>query len=111
MPEPRHAFYAVLSGLEMQHKLSELQPHFKERGWPPVTRRHFDSLLSETWALIVGGPETVIQKVKYYDEVLGGVARLDFQMSVASLSREMLLSSTRLLGEQVRPSFVAESKA
>ena len=36
MPEPRHAFYAVLSGLEMQHKLSELQPHFKERGWPPI---------------------------------------------------------------------------
>ncbi len=74
----------------------------KERGWPPVTRRHFDGLLSETGALIVGGPETVIRKVKHYDEVLGGVARLDFQMSVASLSREMLLSSTRLLGEQVR---------
>ena len=36
MPEPRHAYYAVLSGLEMQHKLSELQPHFKERGWPPI---------------------------------------------------------------------------
>jgi len=79
----------------------------KERGWPPVTRRHFDSLLSETGALIVGGPETVTRKVKHYDEVLGGVARMDFQMSVASLSREMLLSSTRLLGEQVRPSFVA----
>ena len=70
-----------------------------------MTRRHFDSLLSETGALIVGGPETVIRKVKHYDEVLGGVARLDFQMSVASLSREMLLSATRLLGEQVRPSF------
>lgn len=78
----------------------------KERGWPPVTRRHFDLLLSETGALIVGGPETVIKKVKYYDEVLGGVARLDFQMSVASLSKEMLLASTRLLGEQVRPTFV-----
>ncbi len=75
----------------------------KERGWPPVTRRHFDSLLSETGALIVGGPETVIRKVKHYDEVLGGIARLDFQMSVASLSKEMLLGSTRLLGEQVRP--------
>ena len=75
----------------------------KERGWPPVTRRHFDALLTETGALIVGGPETVIRKVKHYDEVLGGIARLDFQMSVASLSKEMLLASTRLLGEQVRP--------
>jgi len=75
----------------------------KERGWPPVTRRHFDALLTETGALIVGGPDTVIRKVKHYDEVLGGIARLDFQMSVASLSKEMLLASTRLLGEQVRP--------
>lgn len=85
----------------------------KERGWPPVTRRHFDSLLSDTGALIVGGPETVIKKVRHYDEALGGVARLHFQMSVASLSKEMLLRSTRLLGEQVRPSFVnkKESKA
>ena len=84
----------------------------KERGWPPVTRRHFDSLLGETGALIVGGPDTVIRKVRHYDEVLGGIDRMHFQMSVASLSREMLLSSTRLLGEQVRPDFVAgQSKA
>ena len=74
----------------------------KERGWPPVTRRQFDALLTDSGALIVGGPETVIKKVKHYDEVLGGVARLDFQMSVASLSKDMLLRSTRLLGEQVR---------
>jgi probable LLM family oxidoreductase len=79
----------------------------KERGWPPVTRRQFDALLGETGALIVGGPETAIRKVKHYDEALGGVARLDFQMSVASLSKEMLLRSTRLLGEQVRPAMFA----
>jgi probable LLM family oxidoreductase len=75
----------------------------KERGWPPVTRRQFDSLLGETGALIVGGPETVIEKVKYYDRVLGGVARLDFQMSVASLTHEKQLAAIRLLGERVRP--------
>ena len=75
----------------------------KERGWPPVTRRQFDALLGDTGALIVGGPETVIQKVKHYDESLGGIARLDFQMSVASLGHEQLLASTRLLGHAVRP--------
>ena len=75
----------------------------KERGWPPVTRRQFDALLGETGALIVGGPKAVVEKVKYYDEALGGVARLDFQMSVASLGHEQLLRSTRLLGEAVRP--------
>ena len=79
----------------------------RERGWPAVTRRHFDSLLGEGGALIVGGPETVAKKVKYYDEVLGGIARLDFQMSVASLPHEKLLGAIRLLGEQVRPVVVA----
>jgi adenylate cyclase len=36
LPDARHAYQAVLSGLEMQRTLSELQPHFKERGWPPI---------------------------------------------------------------------------
>ncbi len=75
----------------------------KERGWPPVTRRQFDALLGKSGALIVGGPETVIAKVKHYDEVLGGIARLDFQMSVASLDHRQLLSAIRLLGEKVAP--------
>ncbi|BCK86656.1 hypothetical protein MIZ01_0422 [Sideroxyarcus emersonii] len=36
LPEARHAYHAVLSGLEMQRTLSGLQPHFRERGWPPI---------------------------------------------------------------------------
>ncbi len=75
----------------------------KERGWPPVTRRNFDSLLSDTGALIVGDPAEAVKKVRYYDEVLGGIARMDFQMSVASLDHEKLLNSTRLLGSDVAP--------
>src|SRR5438046_6836168 len=35
----------------------------KERGWPPVTRAHFDALLGPTGALIVGDPETVAEKI------------------------------------------------
>lgn len=77
----------------------------RERGWPPVTRRHFDALLGPSGALIVGGPGTVIEKVRHYDKVLGGVSRMHFQMSVASLSHAKLLSAIRLLGEQVRPAF------
>ena len=60
----------------------------KERGWPPVTRRQFDALLGETGALIVGGPKTVAAKVKHYDNVLGSITRLNFQMSVASLGHD-----------------------
>lgn len=36
LPDARHSYHAVLSGLEMQRKLTELQPHFKERGWPEI---------------------------------------------------------------------------
>ena len=75
----------------------------KERGWPPVTRRHFNALLGKSGALIVGGPDTVIRKLKHYDEVLGGIVRLDFQMSVACLTHEKLMSAIRLLGERVAP--------
>jgi len=75
----------------------------KERGWGPVTRRQFDALLGPTGALIVGGPETVIQKVKHYDEALGGISRLSFQMSVAGLPHERLMNAIGLLGTDVRP--------
>jgi adenylate cyclase len=36
LPDTHHAHNAVLSGLEMQRRLRELQPHFKERGWPEI---------------------------------------------------------------------------
>ncbi|HLY96639.1 MAG TPA: adenylate/guanylate cyclase domain-containing protein, partial [Sideroxyarcus sp.] len=36
LPDTRHAYHAVLSGLEMQRTLSALQPQFKERGWPEI---------------------------------------------------------------------------
>ncbi len=77
----------------------------RERGWPPVTRRQFDALLGPTGAVIVGGPETAIEKIRHYDSVLGGISRMHFQMSVASLSHEKLLSAIRLIGERVRPAF------
>lgn len=36
LADARHAYHAVLSGLEMQRQLGLLQPHFKERGWPEI---------------------------------------------------------------------------
>jgi probable LLM family oxidoreductase len=75
----------------------------KERGWPPVTRRQFDALLGDTGALIVGSPDTCAAKIRHYNDTLGGVSRLDFQMSVAALPHEQMLRSIRLIGEQVAP--------
>jgi adenylate cyclase len=34
--DPKHARNAVMAGMEMHRVLAELQPHFKENGWPPI---------------------------------------------------------------------------
>ena len=75
----------------------------KERGWPPVTRRQFDSLLGPTGALLVGDPVKVTEKIAHVNEALGGVARLNFQMSAATLTHAELMSATELLGTAVAP--------
>ncbi|GAC1659593.1 MAG: LLM class flavin-dependent oxidoreductase [Acidobacteriaceae bacterium] len=75
----------------------------QERGWGPVTRRQFDSLLSPTGALIVGGRETVLQKLGHYNESLGGITRISFQMSVAGLNHEALMRAIRIIGEEIGP--------
>src|SRR6266576_2710956 len=51
-----------------------------ERGWPPMTRAHFDAQLEPTGALLVGYPEIVAEKILRMDESLGGISRLTFQM-------------------------------
>ena len=75
----------------------------KERGWPPVTRAHFDAVRSEHGAAMVGNPEEVAEKILRHSEALGGSSRLTFQMDVAELSQEKLLRSIELLGNKVAP--------
>jgi probable LLM family oxidoreductase len=75
----------------------------KERGWPPTTRAQFDALRRPTGALLVGDPGTVVEKILYVNEALGGVDRLTFQMSVATLAQPKLLSSIELIGAKVAP--------
>ena len=75
----------------------------KERGWPPVTRAHFDALLGPTGALLVGNPQTVAEKILRVNESLGGISRLTFQMSVAALPHARLMRTIELLGTRVAP--------
>jgi alkanesulfonate monooxygenase SsuD/methylene tetrahydromethanopterin reductase-like flavin-dependent oxidoreductase (luciferase family) len=75
----------------------------KERGWPPVTRAHFDAQLGPTGALLVGDPETVAEKILRVNESLGGISRLTFQMSVAKLPHAKLMRAIELLGTRVAP--------
>jgi len=75
----------------------------RERGWPPVTRPHFDAQASQRGALIVGNPEEVAEKIIRHSEALGGISRLTFQMDNAHLPQEKLLKSIELIGTRVAP--------
>jgi probable LLM family oxidoreductase len=75
----------------------------KERGWPPVTRSQFNSLIAPEGVLVVGSPEQVAEKLARHSEALGGVDRFTFQMDNAGLSHQQLLQSIELIGEKVIP--------
>jgi probable LLM family oxidoreductase len=75
----------------------------RERGWGPVTRAHFDAEISESGALIVGGPDEVVEKIRLYDEALCGISRLTFQMDLAALPHATLMRAIELLGTRVAP--------
>jgi probable LLM family oxidoreductase len=80
----------------------------KERGWPPVTRAHFDAQRSPHGALLVGNAEEVAEKVIRHSEALGGISRISFQMSVAALPQAKLMSAIELLGARVAPALRRE---
>jgi alkanesulfonate monooxygenase SsuD/methylene tetrahydromethanopterin reductase-like flavin-dependent oxidoreductase (luciferase family) len=83
----------------------------RERGWGPVTRAHFDAEVGRHGALIVGGPEEVLDKIHLYDDALGGISRLTFQMDMAALPHTTLLRSIDLLGTRVAPALQSRTAA
>ena len=75
----------------------------RERGWPPVTRAHFDAQTGPLGALVVGNPEEVAEKIVRHSEALGGISRFTFQMDNAGLSHAQLMESIELIGQYVSP--------
>jgi hypothetical protein len=75
----------------------------KERGWPPTRRAHFDALLGSTGALIIGDVKTVAEKILHFNEVLGGISRLNMQMSPGTLAHAKAMHAIELLGNKVAP--------
>src|ERR1700720_984593 len=70
----------------------------KERGWPAVTRADFNAQRTPEGALLVGNAEEVVEKVIHYNEVLGGISRLSFQMNAASLPHAKLMRAIDAIG-------------
>jgi len=87
----------------------ELWPHHKamrdrigaERGWPPVTRAHFDQE-ADGGSLYVGAPETVARRIAATVKALG-IARFDMKYSSGTLPHDKLMRSIELYGTKVMP--------
>lgn len=75
----------------------------RERGWSRPTREQFDDMAGEEGAYLIGDPATVAAKLLRADETLGGLSRVAFQMSTASLETAAMRRSIELLGAEVAP--------
>jgi alkanesulfonate monooxygenase SsuD/methylene tetrahydromethanopterin reductase-like flavin-dependent oxidoreductase (luciferase family) len=76
-----------------------------------VTRAHFDAQIGPDGALIVGSPDEVVEKIRHYDTVLGGISRLTFQMDLAALPQANLLRAIEILGTRIAPSLRGQAVA
>jgi probable LLM family oxidoreductase len=75
----------------------------RERGWSPATRARFDAEVGPDGALLVGGVESVVKKIRTVNTDLGGVSRITFQMGVSTVPHASMMRSIELLGTRVAP--------
>jgi len=74
----------------------------KERGWPPTSRRSFDSQINPTGAILVGSPQQVIDKMLREYELFE-YNRFLMQMSVGTMPHAQIMKSIELYGAVVAP--------
>lgn len=75
----------------------------RERGWPPVTRGHFEAQNSKWGAYLVGNSDEVAEKILRHSDSWGGIDRFTFQLDNAGLSHQQLSETIALIGEEVIP--------
>ena len=79
----------------------------RERGWPPLTRAHFDQGRGPRGHLMVGTPDEAVAKILAQHEVFGHERYL-MQMQVGVQPQDAILRSIELLGTVVAPKVRAE---
>jgi len=80
----------------------------RERGWPPMSRAHYDAQRGPTGALLIGEPDEVVEKIMRHSEALGGISRITFQMNASSLPHAKLMRAIELVGTHVAPALREE---
>jgi probable LLM family oxidoreductase len=75
----------------------------RERGWRATTRAQFDATRGPTGSYLIGDAQTVAEKIVHFNQALGGLSRITFQMSVAAMAHEKMARSIEILGRDVAP--------
>lgn len=71
--------------------------------FPPASRGQFDRLCGPEGAFLVGSPQAVVEKKLAANEIMGGLARVTFQKSIAMLEIESMQQSITLPGTKIAP--------
>jgi probable LLM family oxidoreductase len=74
----------------------------RERGWPPISRAHFEAARGPQGSLLVGSPAQVTDKILREQELFGN-NRFLAQMSVGTMPHDKLMHSIELFGTLVAP--------
>lgn len=81
------------------HVMSKLG---RERGWPPMSRAHYEAMREPQGALLVGSPQQVIDKILFNHELFGNT-RFLLHISVGTLPHRQVMRAIELLGTVVAP--------
>jgi alkanesulfonate monooxygenase SsuD/methylene tetrahydromethanopterin reductase-like flavin-dependent oxidoreductase (luciferase family) len=74
----------------------------QERGWPPMTRAHFEAERGPRGASFVGSPQQVIDKILFQYELFRH-QRFLIQLTVGPMPHKDVLRAIELLGTEVAP--------
>jgi probable LLM family oxidoreductase len=74
----------------------------RERGWPPVSRAHFDAEAELHGAMFLGTPQQVIDKIMYQYELFRH-DRFLLQLTVGPMPHDRVMRAIELLGTEVAP--------
>lgn len=79
----------------------------RERGWPPMGRRDFESSYDLRGANAVGGPDEVTEKILFQHDIFGHQRHM-LQLTVGTLPHDAVMRAVELLGTKVAPVVRAE---
>jgi alkanesulfonate monooxygenase SsuD/methylene tetrahydromethanopterin reductase-like flavin-dependent oxidoreductase (luciferase family) len=74
----------------------------RERGWPPITRQHFEAARTLRGSDFVGSPQEVIEKILFQHQIFRH-QRLLLQLGVGTIAHDKMLRAIELLGTRVAP--------